>query len=534
MEEALRAWRAALGEDAVVTGEQALSRYRHCTSGATRSVRAALRPRKSEQVIEVVKVAARFGVPLHPISTGHNWGYGTALAASEGAVVLDLSALRAITDFDEELGVVSVEPGITQGDLAAFLAEREAPYLVPVTGAGPSCSVLANALERGYGITPVSDHASAVMGIEAVLADGTLYRPVLADLGAPQAAQSYRWGVGPYLNGLFLQSGHGIVTRMTLGLARRPEVIKAFVANLREDLAVERAVEAVRAVLRAVPGTVGGINLLNARRVLAMSVPYPSAGVGPDGLIAEEVIARLKRERDVPEWTVFGTLYGTRRSVAAAQAEIRRRMRPLARRLLFLSRPMASKLHSASKWVPGSLGVRVGTAARLIASSLQLVEGQPNETALALAYWGAGKRPDDQRPLDPARDGCGLIWYAPLVPMRPEVVRRYLDFVVPTLRSHGVEPLVTLTSLSERCFDSSVPLLFDRASAQATQRAQACYMELLEGGRKLGFVPYRVHVDAMSWLTGQRSVHWDLAARLKNALDPRGIISPGRYSRADG
>lgn len=532
MDEALRAWRAALGDDAVLVEPQRLSQYEQCTSGAKRSVRAVLRPRNAQQVQEVVKVAARFALPLHPVSTGHNWGYGTALAPSDGAVVVDLSAMRAISDFDEDLGVVTVEPGVTQGALAAFLAERKAPFLVPVTGAGPSCSLLANALERGYGITPVSDHASAVMGLEAVLADGTVYRPVLADLGAPQAAQVYRWGIGPYLNGLFLQSGNGIVTRMTLALARRPEVVKAFVANVREGEALERVVEAVRGVLRKVPGTVGGINLLNAHRVLAMAVPYPAARLGADGLIPEDVIAALKRERDVSEWTVYGTLYGTRGSVSAAQGEIRRALRPLARRLLFLSRPMANRLSALAKWLPGALGVRFATASRLIASSLQLVEGEPNETALALAYWGGGRRPQDGVALDPARDGCGLIWYAPLVPMRPEVVRKYVDFVVTTLREHGVEPLVTLTSLSERCFDSSVPLLFDRGSVEATQRAQRCYMALLERGRQLGFVPYRVHVDAMSWLTGQRAAHWDIAARLKSALDPQGIISPGRYSRA--
>ena len=33
---------------------------------------------------------------------------------------------------------------------------------MPVTGAGPNCSLLANALERGYGITPPTDHFGAV------------------------------------------------------------------------------------------------------------------------------------------------------------------------------------------------------------------------------------------------------------------------------------------------------------------------------------------------------------------------------------
>jgi len=493
-------------------------------------VLAALRPRDTKDVVAVVEVAARYRVPLHTISTGHNWGYGTALAVADATVVVDLSAMRAIREFDEELGVVSVEPGVTQRDLAQFLAARSAPFLVPVTGAGPSCSLVGNALERGYGITPICDHAAAIMALEAVLHDGSVLRPVLADLGAAQAAGVFRWGLGAYVNGLFLQSGHGIVTCMTLALARRPESIRAFVMTARDGAEVELLVEAIRAVLRSHQANVGGINLMNARRVLAMSVGYPASRLGDDGLIPDAVIDELRGERDIGQWTLYGTLYGSARVVSAVQSEIKSVLRPLAKRLLFVSRAKAQALSYLARRLPGGLGRRFAPAAQTLASSLALVEGEPNETALALAYWGGGQRPPAGEPLDPARDGCGLMWYAPLVPMHPRVVREYIDFASATLREHAIEPLITLTSLSERCFDSSVPLLFDRSSPAALARAQRCYTELLERGRRRGFVPYRVHVDAMDWLTAHPSVHWQVIARLKKALDPHGIFSPGRYA----
>jgi FAD/FMN-containing dehydrogenase len=521
-----------LGNDAVIDGAQALARYGECTSGATRSVPAVLRPANAAQVAKIVEIAARFQISLYAISTGHNWGYGTALAAADRCVIVELSRMCAIRDFDEELGTVSVEPGVTQGALAQFLHQRDAPFLVPVTGAGPSCSIVGNALERGYGITPISDHASSVMAIEAVLPDGTVLRPGLADLGATEAARAFRWGIGPYVTGLFSQGGFGIVTQMTVALARHPESIKAFVMSASAQATPEQLVSAVRQVLRLFPGTVGGINLMNAHRVLAMSVPYPRAHLGPDGLIPDDVIEELRRGREIGAWTLYGTLYGTRHVVSAAQREIKRLLKPLAARLLFVSRPMARTLRRIAARLPGPMRERLRPAAETLASSLDLVCGDPGETTLPLAYWLSGVRPGDGTPLDPARDGCGLIWYSPIVPMRPEAVRQYLDFLVPTLRKYALEPLVTLTSLSERCFDSSVPLLFDRASESATRRTQACFMELLEAGRRLGFLPYRVHVDAMSWLTAQPSAHWDLTEKLKRALDPHGIIAPGRYSRA--
>jgi FAD/FMN-containing dehydrogenase len=495
-------------------------------------VLAVLRPRSVAEIVQTVEIAARFRLPLHPISTGHNWGYGTALAVANESVVVDLSQMGGIRDFDEDLGVVTVEPGVTQSALAEFLRQRDAPFLVPVTGAGPSCSILGNALERGYGITPISDHASSVMAIEAVLPDGSIFRPVFADLGAPEAARVFRWGIGPYLNGLFLQGGFGIVTSMTVALARRPEVMKAFVMSVSEDVTHEQLITAIRQILRLFPSTVGGINLMNAHRVLAMSAPYPRARLGADGLIPDAVIEELRRDSEIGRWNVYGTLYGTRGVAAAAQSEIKRLLKPLAARLLFVSRPMANTIRKIAGRLPAGMRRRFGPAAETLASSLELVVGEPNETALPLTYWMSDTRPDAGAGLDPARDGCGLIWYSPIVPMRPETVRQYLDFLVPTMRRHSLEPLVTLTSVSERCFDSTVALIFDRGSEAATRRAQECYMELLEEGCRLGFVPYRVSVEAMRWLTGRPSAHWDLADRLKKTADPLGIIAPGRYSRA--
>jgi hypothetical protein len=115
--------------------------------------------------------------------------------------------------------------------------------------------------------------------------------------------------------------------------------------------------------------------------------------------------------------------------------------------------------------------------------------------------------------------------------MKGDLVRRYVGFVERVLREHRLEPLVTLTSLSERCFDSSVPLLFDRRSPAETEAAERCYRALLEEGRTLGFLPYRVGLQGMEWLTSVPSTYWDVVAALKERLDPAGILAPGRYTR---
>ena len=185
---AVKDWQALIGEANVVLGD-ALADYANDTTGAQRHIPAALRIQDSACLTDVMRIASSYKVPVYPISTGKNWGYGTALPARHGCVIIDLSALQRIIHFDAELGVITLEPGVTQGMLADFLEAGNHPYLVPVTGAGPKGGLLGNALERGYGVTPHVDHFGAVTDLEAVLADGSLYRTALREAGGEELAR---------------------------------------------------------------------------------------------------------------------------------------------------------------------------------------------------------------------------------------------------------------------------------------------------------------------------------------------------------
>ena len=524
---AIEQWRAVLGEAQVMDAQAASLAYGSDTGAAQRMLGGALRIRAAAQLPQVMRIASRCRVCVYPISTGNNWGYGSALPARHHCVLLDLSGLQAVLDFDSELGVVSVEPGVTQQMLADFLQAGAHPFLVPVTGAGPHCSLLGNALERGYGITPHADHFGAVTDVQAVLCDGSLYRSALHEAGGAELARLFKWGIGPYSAGLFTQSGLGVVTRISIVLARRPECTKACLFALRDDALLEPAVQAVREVLSALPGVLAGLNLMNRHRMLAMAVPAPATA--PGARISTQWIAQMAQRYQVPPWTGFASLYGTRRTVAAAQHAMRKRLSGIASRMLFVTPERADTLAGLAQYLPGALGQRLQRMTGTLARGLALVAGRPNETALALAYWrspGAHTRPYR----DPARDGCGLLWYAPLVPMRAARVRAYVDLVQRITAQHGMEPLLTLTALNDRVFDSTVPLLFDRDKPTEVDAAQRCLQLLLSEGRDQGCFPYRVGVDTMPWLAGLQSDARSFHLRLQRCLDPQGLLAPGRYS----
>ena len=273
---AITEWKALLGESHVLEGDAVQALYGGDTTGARRKIPAALQITKSASLEQVMRIATHHRIPVYPISTGQNWGYGTALPARDGSVLIDLGRLRKILHFDAELGVVTLEPGVTQGMLAEFLSKGNHPYLVPVTGAGPTCSLLANALERGYGVTPHVDHFGAVTDIEAVLPDGSVFKTALREAGGEELARLFKYGIGPYSTGLFTQSGLGIVRRMSIILARRPETVKACLFSLKDDALLETAVVRIRTIMSKLQGTIGAINLMNQHRMLSMSAPYPA------------------------------------------------------------------------------------------------------------------------------------------------------------------------------------------------------------------------------------------------------------------
>jgi len=524
-ESAIAEWVTILGESAVITAHAA--DFGVSTIGTKRSIPAVLRPENQEQVAAVLQVAQRWQVAVYPVSTGNNWGYGSANPVEDGCVVLDLSRLNRISGFDPEMGVVTVEPGVTQGALRDFLDNHDGNYLVPVTGAGPTCSILGNALERGYGITPITDHFAAVTRIEAILPDGTLYRTPLSELGGAEVDGLFKWGLGPYLDGIFSQGNFGVVVNMTIALAPVPDTVTAFFFSTKEDDKLEALVPAVRAVLRALGGSVVAINLLNSQRMLSMMTPFPD-DKAVDGVLPTHEVESLASSHGVPAWSGVGAIYASKEVARAARRTLRRILGPVTDRLIFINQRKVEMARTIARVVPGRLATRVKGMADTLAGALEIMHGTPNDVALALAYWRSGALPAPGQPKNPARDGCGLIWFAPLVPIRGKDVRRYTNMIEKICPQYGINPLITLTTVNDRCFDSTVPLLFDRSDADATARANNCYRALFEAGQNEGFLPYRLNIDAMDIINGGSAFSM-LTNTLKAAVDPNFILAPGRY-----
>ncbi len=506
-----------------------LDRFAKFTTPDAYAPVAVVRPQAVSDVRSIVDTARESGIALYPVSRGKNWGYGTATPTGPNQIVVDLSSLNRISEFDADLGLVTLEPGVSQQQLSEFLRDGEYPFLVPATGAGPEASVLGNVLERGYGITPYSDHFAAVTAFEAVLPDGSLYRSALSELGGQQVDRAFKWGIGPYVDGLFTQSNLGIVTQATIALAPEPTCSMGFFFSVERDDQLEAVVDRVRTILRSVGSAVSAVNLMNQHRVLAMIEPYPSDAIGDDGLIEDDWIRRASKHHGLGAWMGAGALYGDPTVLRAVRKIIRRELGPMVKRMVFLRRQTVTRMRSLAQRMPGRFASQTARRLSTIEAALSNFAGEPSEVALPLAYWRSGTTPAPGLPIDPARDGCGLTWYSPLVPMTSSCVRQYVEMATATCQSHGMEPLITLTSISDRCFDSTVPILFDKSDPTQTEQARACYQALFDAGRSLGCLPYRVGTQSMELVVDPELAHWNLVSKIKDAIDPKGVIAPGRY-----
>jgi 4-cresol dehydrogenase (hydroxylating) len=517
---AVAAWRRAIGESQVVTDT---ARYNIDTSSFAGRIPVALRPISTEQVQDVVRIAQRFSTPIYPISTGHNWGYGTSVPAWSPAAILDLGSMNRIIEFDQDLGVVTLEPGVTQGDLSRYLKSRGLPFMVPVTGAGPSCSVVANALERGFGITPVTDHFGAVISMKVVLPDGEILESYTRTFNAAGVAQAFKWGTGPYLDGVFSQSNFGIVVDASIVLQARAERSGALLFVLDTNQRVEDVTASMRRLLAASGHNIGAINVMSGWRVECMlrgARNVRNAGGAPPG-------------HDLPmpagSWLGLGSVYGTREQYPATCRVVRRHLRGQARQIRVYSSNDVRRLRWLTVLATAAGWPQLNGLVDRLEAAINIVSGIPSTFALPLAYAMSG-RAHDATDLNPARDGCGLFWYAPIVPLRDGVVGQFIEFVERTCRKHGLLAPITLTTLSPRCYASTIPLLFDRTSPDGERQARLCFDELYHEGLVLGFVPYRLGSQFMAALGRHAGGVGPVVKAVKRALDPNLILAPGRYS----
>src|SRR3954470_19094457 len=204
--------RSGLPEDAVLTDEASTEAYRYdmakfCAAGRPAVV---VRPRTTEEVQHVLRVASRHRVPVVP--QGARSGLSGGANALDGCIVLSLTRMDRILEIDESEQLAVVQPGVINATLSREVLDRGLFY-PPDPSSWELSTVGGNVATNAGGLCCVKYGVTAdfVRGLEVVLADGEVLR----------TGRRTAKGVAGYdLTRLFVGSEGtlGVVTEATLAL----------------------------------------------------------------------------------------------------------------------------------------------------------------------------------------------------------------------------------------------------------------------------------------------------------------------------
>jgi FAD/FMN-containing dehydrogenase len=500
--DALRQFEEAVGKEWVFSSEEDVNLYRDSYSPFWHEPEdpvpsAAVAPDTAEQVQKVVKIANAYKIPLWMISTGKNLGYGGSAPKLSGTVVLDLKRMDRILEVNDKNHYALVEPGVSYFDLYHYIRERKLKVWIdpPDPGWG---SLVGNALDRGGGYTPLRDHFDAHCGMEVVLANGEIVRTGMGALPNSKTWQQYKYGFGPFVDGIFSQSNFGAVTKMGFWLLPEPEAYLSGTVSVAKRDDIHMMVEIFAALSNS--GLVNGTTSV----LKTSSFQNPNAGdttVGLGG--ATRSMEQYAAQKDLGYWSIDLPFYGPAKVVTAQWEYAKEKFSVI---------PGAKFQDGASYRFPLS-------AEQLARIANPVPLGVPSLTTFSIG----GPRSQ------------GHMWFSPIIPMTGEAVLQAQDVFEQAYKDMGspsaAPPGFPIWSFFSRAFVIIYFLPIEH-DIEKNQRNREIFRRLIKIAADRGWGEYRTHIAFMDDIAKAYSFNNHALLRfnetVKDAVDPNGILAPGK------
>ena len=228
-----------VGKDSVLSTPEDLAVYGYDATFAEHRPDVVVLPRSSEQVSQVVVLAACERTPL--VTRGMGSGMAAASVPFDGGITLAMTRMNRILEIDEVNATARVESGIVTADLQTAVEKRGLFYPpdpssmrhstiggnIACNAGGPRC--------LKYGVT-----GDYVLGLTVVLADGRILHT---------GGKCIKDVVGYDLTSLFTGSEGtlGVITEALLRLVPRPKFARTALAEFSSLEAASRTVNAILA-----------------------------------------------------------------------------------------------------------------------------------------------------------------------------------------------------------------------------------------------------------------------------------------------
>ncbi len=482
---------------------------------------AILRPKTETEIVELVRFLDQNSCAFHVVSAGHNWGYGTSQSTTPSSVLIDLSEFNQIVSLDEEIGLVQIQSGVNQTMLSEYLIQKKSKWMTPLTGAGPTGSILGNALEKGFGLNPICDHFLSLISLKVLLPNGEIYQSSLHDMGAEKSDLVSKWKIGPYLEGLFAQSNLGIVLSAWVELAPRPHAVNILIVKCSES-DLPRTIQFCQELRVRYYGVLGAINISNKDRVestLAFNQDVVKSKLS-------NLLYKISNT-ELADYQIIIPLLEFDKSFKSVHRSILKMSRQYKFKSIFLSEKYIGILSKIFNFCSFDFLIdlknRIGEMGKLI----NLIKGYPNSFTLKIAYTGNETKFVQK---DPALDRIGLLWFAPILPLKINdflICNSVFDEVLP---KYNQKKFYTYTNFDQKLVEATIPLYFDIEDANSQNMAYQCWFELYEKLKIHGIIPYRFSINMMDKCCVKNSTGQKIIQNLKKQVDPKNLFAKERYT----
>jgi (+)-pinoresinol hydroxylase len=515
--EALRKFRAVVGKEWVFTEDEDVRLYRDSYSPLwgekdEKLASAAVAPISADEVAAIVRIANEHRIPLYPISTGMNLGYGGSAPVLSGSVVVDLKRMNKIIEIDDVRGYAIVEPGVSYFDLYRYIQDHGLNLWIDTPDPGWG-SVIGNALDHGVGYTYGSyrDHFYSHSGMEVVIPTGEIVRTGMGALPGAKSWGEYHYGFGPYVDGLFSQGNAGIVTKMGIHLMPAPEAYLSCMARVPRRRDIVPLVAEVNRLEHA-----GLIGMPNYGSPWSSSRdPALQALIARPGGWNAADIDRFVVDTGKPYWEVNLQFYGPEATNASNWEYAKAKITAAARGATFeeverLRFPLTEEQkHNARHRV--AIGV-------------------PN---LEIFFIGA-RSEFNPTPSD------GHVWFSPVIPKSGEAILDFQETMSKAVRDAGgfpgglggYGPFSGPATWMYRTFVMITGLPVVRDNPEFNKRTRNLFEHLIEVAAQKGWGEYRTHPlfydKIMSTYSFNNNALLRFHERIKDAIDPQGVIAAGR------
>jgi hypothetical protein len=333
--------------------------------------------------------------------------------------------------------------------------------------------LLLQTVDRGTGFTPTATHHQHICGLEVMLADGDIVRTGQFAISKSDSSHLSKFTFGPSIEGLFLQSNLGIVTKMGIWLHPQPQAYMSCLFDMADLEDLETIIDIFGELRRngTLPSTVYVSNIIEW---LGMVGKREELWTG-QGAIPMWRIRELQRQLDMGYWSAKFGLYGAKEIIQAQYNELKRIIAGKAPRGRLRGEIFAGENGQLLE----------ATAVPDLHGSFFV--GIPSLWSLPMVRYRLPK------------DGTGIGAHTDYSAIIPSSGKTLLDWVQTAKRVCEAEGFDLFCDffMHERHVIFVNMMTFDKSNAEHRKSVNKIFHGLFQEGEKRGFSNYRSHIDHM-------------------------------------